>query len=229
VGGLKVAGTCEAAQEVGGDYFDIIPLPNGQVALTLGDVSGKGIAASLYMAVVRTALRMALRYGHAPRDVLVEVNSRIHEDLKDGSFITCFLGVYDAASHTFRYASAGQNLGALVTGKGMRDLAGRGLPLGLPPAAFDEALEAHEITLEPGDRIALYTDGVIEALSPTNEEFGEPRFKERLLACKGLPLDPALAGLMAAIREHVDVASPWDDMTLLLAEVDDVGLSDRKE
>ncbi|MDB5096695.1 MAG: protein serine phosphatase [Cyanobacteria bacterium RYN_339] len=223
VGGLKVVGACEAAQEVGGDYFDIIPLANGQVAITLGDVSGKGIAASLYMAVVRTALRMALRYGQTPREVLVEVNSRIHDDIKDGSFITCFLGVYDAASGTFTYASAGQNLGVWVTGTGMHDLAGRGLPLGLDPKHFETALESHQIQLSAGDRIALFTDGVIEALSPTDEEFGEDRFKERLLASGTLPIEDALASLMGAIREHVDVASPWDDMTLLLAEVDAVG------
>jgi serine phosphatase RsbU (regulator of sigma subunit) len=229
VGGLRVAGTCQAAQEVGGDYYDIIPLANGQVALTLGDVSGKGIAASLYMAVVRTAIRMALRYGHDPRDVLVEVNSRIHEDLKDGSFITCFLGVYDASTREFTYASAGQNLGAWLADGKLKDLSGRGLPLGLPPEAFKEALEAHRIRLAPGDRLALFTDGVIEALGPTDVEFGEERFHQALLATAGQPLDEALAAILAAIRTHVDVALPWDDMTLMLAEVDTTDLPAKED
>lgn len=220
VGGLRVAGSCDAAQEVGGDYYDIIPLANGQVALTLGDVSGKGIAASLYMAVVRTALRMALRYGHDPREVLVEVNARIHEDLQDGSFITCFLGVYDAATRAFTYASAGQNLGVWLADGQLKDLAGRGLPLGLPPAAFAEALEARRIRLAPEDRLALVTDGVIEALGPTDEEFGEERLHRALLATAGMPPEAALAEIRATIRAHVDVALPWDDMTLMLAEVD---------
>jgi sigma-B regulation protein RsbU (phosphoserine phosphatase) len=229
VGGLKVVGACEAAQEVGGDYYDIIPLGNGQVALTLGDVSGKGIAASLYMAVVRTAIRMALRYGQTPREVLVEVNSRVHEDLKDSSFITCFLGVYDATTGRFTYASAGQNLGVLVQDGRLTDLAGRGLPLGLDPTAFAAALECHELQLRQGDRIALFTDGVIEALSPTDEEFGEERVKARLLASREIGIDTALTELLGAIRTHVDVALPWDDMTLMLAEVDAVGLPVGKE
>ncbi|MFN3430787.1 MAG: PP2C family protein-serine/threonine phosphatase, partial [Candidatus Sericytochromatia bacterium] len=136
VSGLSVSGACQAAREVGGDFYDVVPLPDGRVALALGDVSGKSVSAALYMAVARTALRMTLAHGRTPRECLISVNERIAEDIKDGSFITCFLGLFDPATGEFTYASAGHHLGWLMKPAGPTALTARGLPLGLDPAPF---------------------------------------------------------------------------------------------
>lgn len=217
--GLRVCGTCQAAKDVGGDFFDIIPLSAGRVALALGDVSGKSVSAALYMAVARTALRMAIGHGQSPKLCLVEVNARIAADIQDGSFITCFLGIYDPAAQTFTYASAGHHLSLLLREDDAAGLSARGLPLGMDPDAFAMAIEERVLRVRSGDRLVLFTDGVIEALSPDEEEFGEEKLLEALAAAAHGRPERSVATVIQAIERHVADASPFDDMTLLVADV----------
>lgn len=217
--GLRVCGTCQAAKEVGGDFFDIIPLADGRVALALGDVSGKSVSAALYMAVARTALRMAIGHGQSPKLCLVEVNARIAADIQDGSFITCFLGIYDPRAKTFTYASAGHHLSLLLREADAAALSARGLPLGMDPDAFAMAIEERVLGVHAGDRLVLFTDGVIEALSPQEEEFGEAKLLAALAAAAHGRPERSVETVIGAIERHVADASPFDDMTLLVADI----------
>ncbi|MBU6430280.1 MAG: SpoIIE family protein phosphatase, partial [Cyanobacteria bacterium REEB65] len=217
--GLEIVGSCQAAREVGGDYYDIIPLADGRVALTLGDVSGKGISASLYMAVIRTAIRMALRFNPTPEHCLIEVNRQIHADIKDSSFVTCFLGIYDPASRELVYVMAGHRLGYWKHQDAIRKLEGQGVPLGLDPAVFDRRLKANRLTLDRGDYLLVFTDGVLEALDPDRREFGEAGILGFLRAF-GDSAEDSLQLALGDIARHVKGAPPWDDMTLLVARVE---------
>ena len=203
---------------MGGDYYDIIPLADGKVALVLGDVSGKNVSASLYMAVVRTAIRMALRFESSPHRCLIEVNKQINADIKDSSFITCFLGVYDPVTHEFSYATAGHHLGFWKQSQAIAKLGSRGVPLGLDPQVFDSRLKPNSITVQPGDYLVLFTDGVIEALSPERTEFGNEGLLAAVEQYNG-SAEGAVHSTMEAIARHVKDAQPWDDLTMLLARI----------
>ncbi|HEY9724229.1 MAG TPA: SpoIIE family protein phosphatase, partial [Oscillatoriaceae cyanobacterium] len=214
---LDVHGACHAAREVGGDFYDVIALEGERVAIAIGDVSGKGVSAALYMAVVRTAIRMALPGAESPRQCLIDVNKRLREDLRDGTFVTCFLGIFDERTSRLSYASAGHQMAYLV-GDGIQALTGRGVPLGMDPDVFEAMLAHQERVLAPGDRVALVTDGVVEALDPDAQEFGE----ERLLAALefgATEAEQAVTTLISRVREHVAGAPAWDDMTVLVAQV----------
>ncbi|HEY9721779.1 MAG TPA: GAF domain-containing SpoIIE family protein phosphatase, partial [Oscillatoriaceae cyanobacterium] len=212
---LDVHGACHAAREVGGDFYDVIALPGRRTAIAIGDVSGKGVSAALYMAVARTAMRMALPNAASPRECLIELNTRLREDLRDDNFITCFLGIYDEQTRHFAYASAGHQL-AYHVGAEVRPLKGRGVPLGMDPEVFDATLTDQALTLAPGDRIALVTDGVLEALDPESLEFGEERLL-KALAPDGVSAEEGVNHVLARVREHVAGAPAWDDMTVLVA------------
>lgn len=219
VSGTRIAGACQAAREVGGDFYDVIPLPDGRIAIAVGDVSGKGVSAALYMAVVRTTLRMALGFASSPRHCLIEVNRRLYEDIKDGTFVTCLLGIFDPATARLDYASAGHHMGLLLGGGEAGRLRARGIPLGLPADRFDAILEDREIALSPHDRLVLFTDGVVEAEGADCEEFGEEGLIRALQRCGSCSVDDASASVFEAIRRHCDGAPPSDDMTLLILDV----------
>jgi len=215
--GLQIQATCQPAREVGGDFYDVVSLPDGRMVIALGDVSGKSISAALYMAVVRTALRMALRYSTSPDHCLSEINRRLAADITDHSFVTCFLGVFDPVASRFLYASAGHHLGFVWRNGGHLPFHGRGVPLGMDPADFDRLLVCDEMALSPGDRLVLFTDGVIEALSPDGEEFGEIRIVRALADTE--TAQQSLHAVLSAVGRHVESAAPHDDLTLLVAQL----------
>jgi len=213
--GAELAGTSLAAREVGGDYFDFLPLADGRVGITVADVSGKGAPAALLMSTFRAALRAQDLGGLGPAEVLTRINRFIHESVDPGRFITAFLGLYDPATGELRYANAGHDAPIVIhRGGGMSALDGAGgLILGvLAASAYDEARSE----LAEGDLVAMVTDGVTEAQDATGDFFGNERLADVLVASRARSCAEVAGGVAAAVAAHSAGCPQSDDITVVL-------------
>jgi serine phosphatase RsbU (regulator of sigma subunit)/anti-sigma regulatory factor (Ser/Thr protein kinase) len=175
--GWQVAAYYRPAREVGGDFYDVIPLPDGRVAFVVGDVTDKGVPAALVMSATRSVLRASAVRLIEPGVVLERVNEHLCPDMPAKMFVTCLYGVLDPGTGLLRFANAGHDLPYVKTAEGVIELRARGMPLGLMPGMSYEEKEA---MLEPGDSVLLHSDGVVEAHDPEREMFGFPRLKETM-------------------------------------------------
>ena len=186
--GFELAAFSLPALEVGGDFYDFIPLPNGCWGLVIADVSGKGVPAALFMALSRTLVRASTSKNPSPSDAIMEANHLIVQDTRITSmFVTLFYAIIDPTARTLTYVNAGHNPPMLFrTGRTeVTLLRADGIALGVMD---DIALDSVEIGLKSGDVAVLYTDGLTEAINTEEEEFGTERLNETIRACQDLPV-----------------------------------------
>jgi phosphoserine phosphatase RsbU/P len=202
-----------SALDVGGDYFDFIPLPGGSLGITAGDVSGKGVSAALYMAKLSSEMRYHSAAISSPGQILERVNRALMRDFEDGMFATLVFLALDPARRHVTLASAG-HLDPLV-----RSAAGvvrkisltRGAPLGV----VDDAHFAEQsVDLAAGDVVVLYTDGVTEATNAKNELLGDDRL-ELLVARAGSTADEVCEAILSGVWRFLDGAVQNDDITIV--------------
>ena len=210
--GWKIAYDYRPAREVGGDFYDFLPLSDGRLGVIIGDVSGKGIPAALVMANTQSVLRAIARRGDiAPGRVLAEANEVLFTYLPPNMFATCFYAVLDPTEGRLRYANAGHNLPCCWHEGLATDLRASGMPLGLMPTMD---YEEKERTLAPGDGVLLYSDGLIEAHDPQREMFGTSRMVEFVGANSGKAT--LIDSLLAELKQFA--GEGWeqeDDITML--------------
>src|SRR5919107_1069873 len=210
--GHQIAVHYQPAREVGGDFYDFLELPDGSLGLIVGDVSGKGVPAAIVMAIARTLLRAAYRMGSpAPGEILEQVNNILYRDIPANMFVTCLAALLDSKTGRLHYANAGHDLPYVRHADGVGRLRARGMPLGLMP---DMSYEQKEITLEPGESVLLYSDGLVEAHDPQREMFGFPRMQSFVGA------HPDAATLIDSLLAELErfTGEEWqqeDDITLL--------------
>ena len=180
--GWEMAALYRPAREVGGDFYDVIPLPDGQIGFVVGDVTDKGVPAALVMAATRSVLRASAQRLVEPGEVLQRVNEHLCPDMPEKMFVTCLYGVLEPGSGRFRFANAGHDLPYVKTSEGSVELRARGMPLGLMTGMV---YEEGEYVLQPGDTLLLHSDGVVEAHDPDGRMFGFPRLKELVARCPG--------------------------------------------
>lgn len=213
VEGYEIVGMNHSSKQVGGDYYDVIPVDDSHVALAIGDVSGKGVPASLLMANLQAALRVIITSQPDLAAVVGQLNNLIHANTGMDKFITFFLGVLDTAAHTLTYVNAGHNIPFLIGDDGtVRLLDKGGLILGIMP---DYQYQTETIPLTKGDLLLCYTDGVNEAVNQADEEFGEEALRELLLIHRRKPLGQILDIIWQAIQEFSAGMPQADDVTLL--------------
>jgi phosphoserine phosphatase RsbU/P len=211
---LDCAASCTPAGVVGGDYFDFIRIDQTRMAIALGDVAGKGVAAALLMTSLQAMLRSRAAEcgGDVPR-LITDTNARLCAMIPENKYATLFYGAYCDRERTLTYVNAGHNPALLIRAAGaVERLSTGGAVLGMFP---DGAFSAATVGLERGDRLVIYSDGVTEALNEAGDEFGE----DRLLAAASGPAPDATAIHGAALREHAAFcgdAPRRDDMTLLV-------------
>jgi sigma-B regulation protein RsbU (phosphoserine phosphatase) len=212
--GLDVHAELEPARQVGGDLFEVLRLSAERVLVAVGDVSGKGIPAALFMAVTMTILRSMARQGHAPEVILRQLNDELLERNPRGMFVTLQMMVFDTARRTVTCASAGHHAAVrIVAGRPPRLVFGSpGRVLGLLPA---DTITSETVELEPGDTFVLFTDGVSEAFDANGELFGEDRVLAELQALAGRSARETSLGLLEAVRRHAAGARQSDDITLV--------------
>lgn len=224
--GFDVAGTAIPADETGGDYYDYLRLPGGELGLVVGDVSGHGIDAALHMVQARTMLRAVILTQADPGGILGQLNGLLCDELDENRFITMVLACLDAASGTMRYAGAGHTTGFLLGANGRlkAELASTGVPLGLfDGAAFHSVAIAG---LEKGDIVALFTDGIVESA-------GEGAYygPERALDVLSRYRHESASDIVRHVCREAQVFAngpQTDDMTVVICKVADVPGSERR-
>jgi serine phosphatase RsbU (regulator of sigma subunit)/anti-sigma regulatory factor (Ser/Thr protein kinase) len=170
----SIAAYWQPARAVGGDFYDFIAYPDGRLALVIGDVTDKGVPAAMVMASTRTLLRAAAERLVDPGAVLARANDLLCPDMPPKMFVTCLFAVLDPNSGLLRYANAGHDLPYRRHATGVDELRATGMPLGLLPGM---RYEEKEITLLPGETVVFYSDGIVEAHSPSYEMFSFGRLR----------------------------------------------------
>lgn len=214
--GYDVAAVNLPTWEIGGDYYDYVPLEDGRLAFVVADVSGKGVPAALIMATFRAALRTALRRDGCATGVAEEMNRVLLEVTGAARFVTAVYGILDPASGRFGYVNCGHNPPLLLGADGRLDVLDAGGPaLGLVLAA---SYEVGQVTLAPGDLLALYTDGVVEPADAAGQEFGRDRLEARLRDGAGLPAGDLVLSVVDATRTWTKCGGYEDDFTLVMVK-----------
>jgi len=215
VAGADLAGYNAACRTVGGDYYDFFSYPNGRVAMVLGDVSGKGMPASLMMMGLQARVQVLADEPQNLAAVMNRLNKITCQNCPSNRFITFFFCVLDAATGELAYCSAGHNPPVIVRASGgVESLDGGGPPLGILSAA---TYSEYHAKLEPGDALAIYSDGVTEANNGKEEEFGDERFAEVLKANRQKSAPEIVAAVNQALTEFAAGSPPADDITLIVA------------
>lgn len=221
--GLRMAALCLPAAEVGGDYYDLLPLSDTRLGVVMADVSGKGTSAALYMAELKGLVLSLSRICDSPGTLLKQANRILAANLDSRSFITMTYAIVDTAARTMRFARAGHNPLIHLTGAtGLtRVLTPQGLGLGIDAGdRFDDILEEMEVPLVPGDLFLFFTDGLSEAMNQSSELFGEQRLRDLLEAAPGLDSEPMKDRILAAVRAFAEGTAQHDDMTMVVLRVE---------
>jgi len=232
--GLSVSALCVPAREVGGDYYDFLPLDEHRLGVLIADVSGKGTSAALYMAELKGLMLSLSRIHTSPRELMMTANRIIASNLDARSFITMTYAVLDLSARTMTYARAGHTPLMRVPSAngqpgGRREtqvLVPDGLVLGLKlddGEMFDRLLIEQTIPLEAGDLYVLFTDGISEAMNADDDCFGEARLARLLEEHADLPADELRERILRDVEAFADGAPQHDDMTMILLKVDAVG------
>lgn len=214
VHGYEIVGRTIPAQTVGGDYFDFIPVDANRLAICLGDVSGKGLPASLLMANLQATLRGQTLLNVAPKQCLERSNRLLFQSTSAEKFATLFYGILDAENHRLLYSNAGQDHPFLFRPNSEPIRLEKG---GIPLAMMNEfSYEEGAVELQPGDLIVMYSDGITEAMNAEEEQFTERRVVEVLRACQHESPEHVLEQLTKAAQQHAGSTPQSDDMTVVV-------------
>ncbi len=214
--GYDIAGTCLPTYEIGGDYYDFIQLPQEQWGLVVADVSGEGIPAAMIMAIFRALLRTHARAG-GETAVIAQTMNRLLPDFTGGiDFVTAVFGVLVPDSGQFTYTNCGHNPPLLLRADGRVDTLRQGGPL--LSILLGAVYRAAQVTLQVGDLLVLYTDGVVEVMSKEGEEFGLARLQAVLQAAHSLPAQAIIERIIQATQVFSGAANYRDDFTCMVVK-----------
>jgi sigma-B regulation protein RsbU (phosphoserine phosphatase) len=209
----------EPMSSVGGDFFDFIPLGKNKLGIALGDVSGHGVPAALFMALTYSLLRGEVGRASTPGEAVRNANYHLLNMNETSMFVTLLYGVLDLKTRQFNYVRAGHDQPLVMDGAGqvIPQIYGLGQALGLfekPP------LDEQSVILPPGGLMLLYTDGVVEAENLNGEPFGLERLQDALRSCDWSSAQCLCEGLLDAVRSHIGSPSPQDDITLVAVRLE---------
>jgi sigma-B regulation protein RsbU (phosphoserine phosphatase) len=217
VRGYEISAAWQPAHVVGGDYFDAMRLGEDTLALCIADVAGKGMPAALLMSNLQATVRGLASMTMHPEELCVRANHLISQNIAEDRFITFFYGLLDAPHRTLRYANAGHNPPVVLRRDGACERLTKGG--GVLGIFAHQAYEQGEISLESGDRVVLFTDGVTEALNCENEEFGEERLLRLLTESHGLRVSQIQERILGAVSAFTG-GNFQDDATLMILAVE---------
>ena len=217
--GMDYAGFCRSAQFVGGDYYDFLPMPDGGFLFTLGDVSGKGIAAAVLMASMQASLRSQVVRAPASIAALIgDLNKAAYSFSTSDKYSTLFCGLLDVPSRKLTYVNAGQVCPMLLRSRDgqVERLDGGGFPVGL---WAESQYEQGEVLLEPGDAVVCFSDGISEATNADDEMWDESEVEKIVRSCRGLNAPQMIELVVGAADRFTGEAKQSDDMTVVAIRV----------
>ena len=216
--GLDLTAKYEPAREVGGDAFDLIPLPGDRLGVVIADVAGKGVPGALYMAMTRIAFRVSALYAKSPHEIVTMVHDLMAPELTKGRFITAVYLEIDPRAGQVSACRLGHDPIIHFRGetKEIESYTPTGAAIGiLPSDVFRTKVEVAKFALEPGDRVLLYTDGITEAANPNDEEFGTDRLDEFIRQNAALTSDQFVDGLIQEVKMFAEDKPMQDDLTVV--------------
>ncbi|MGE5138247.1 MAG: SpoIIE family protein phosphatase [Rudaea sp.] len=216
--GFEFAARYQAARQVGGDLYDVFLLDGNRFGVVIADVSDKGLPAALFMALTRSLILAEARREPSPDTVLQRVHRLLRELAQSEQFVTVFYGVVDMGNKSLRYVRAGHEPALLIHRGESIFLSAKGVVLGM--IVLDELpLVAETIHLETGDRLVLFTDGIVDALSAAGQPFGRKQLAGLLTGLQGRSIEESCDAVFAAVNAHQAETEQYDDMTLLAVQV----------
>ncbi len=218
VPGFRFGAMNAPARQVGGDFYDVIRLDNDHLGLAIADVSDKGMPAALYMTLTRSLLLAEGRRSLSPLNALHQVNRLLLELGNANMFVTVFYGVVECSSRLMRYARAGHERPLLLRGAAAIELGGEGIPLGL----FDDETfcpTEEQISLEPNDRLVLYTDGLVDVIDPAGQIFDRSPLIRLMTGFAAHHPGELCTAVFDALEQFQGSSEQTDDMTMLVMEV----------
>jgi sigma-B regulation protein RsbU (phosphoserine phosphatase) len=223
VDGFDIAGVCLPALEVGGDYYDFFDLGEGKIGIAIGDVSGKGVPAAIYMTLTKGILQTSAAASSSPKEVLDKLNRQMYTNIERNSFVSIYYTVLDNMKRTMKIARAGHNPAILTHRDSDQNLMliPRGIAVGLESGPkFQEFLEEDEVDLVSGDVLTLYTDGFTEARRNDGEEYGEDRLLGLISKNKQRSAKEILDKVVQSIKDYTGSTPQHDDMTMVVIKVE---------
>jgi sigma-B regulation protein RsbU (phosphoserine phosphatase) len=211
---FDIYATMDPAREVGGDFYDFFFIGEDKLCFLIGDVSGKGVPASLFMVISKTLLKTEGLRGYSPDEILSRVNSILYPDNDAHMFVTIFCVILDTKTGEIQFANGGHN--PPLIGNGGRDFEFIQMPKGFVVGPMpDMEYECKKLALKPNDVIFLYTDGVTEAMNPEGQLFSDERLRQCLSNLKGKDIEDIIHGVRNEIATFAQGASQSDDITML--------------
>jgi sigma-B regulation protein RsbU (phosphoserine phosphatase) len=225
--GFRIAAYYQSAMEVGGDYYDIIEIDKDHFGVIIADVSGKGVAGSLIMTMLRSIMRMDFLKNASPHRQLSMLNSILRTDIPEGMFITLFYAVFDRQNFTVKFCCAGHNpvYHFSVQTRRLVALKPSGPPLGISifdDKQFSDRLEEVSAGLEPGALFLLYTDGITEAMNRRKELFGTERLENIIVGDGKVSPDELKNTIIAEVEKFTEGEPQADDITFVIVQREEV-------
>lgn len=220
ISGLDICGEVTSAMQVGGDYFDLIPVSDKKIFVVVGDVSGKGLSASLYMAKLQTMMQLYCMNYRSPKEILVQVNKKLYQEMEKNWFITLTLALFDMEKKSVTFCRAG-HVPLFVSENGsVKIYKTTGLGVGLEKGIiFENTLVEEEIKLNSGQVYTFFSDGITEGMNEKEELFGEERLAEVLRKNS----DGSSANIMSSawneLKSYCGKANQYDDQTLVFVKI----------
>lgn len=218
--GLDICGQMIPAQQVGGDYFDLIPISDTKLYVIVGDVSGKGLSASLYMTKLQTMMRLACKTERSPKDILIEINKSFYESIERNWFVTLTLALFDTEKRSVRFCRAGHMPILSAQNGNVEAYKTQGLGLGLENGKiFAHTLVEEEIPFKGGEIYAFFSDGITEAMNEKLDLFGEDKLWQLLKNQNTKRSSEIMDEIWGELNIFRGKAAPNDDMTMVLVRV----------
>lgn len=216
--GWEFIATWQPASQVAGDYYDFIPLQDGNLGLVIGDVTDKGMPAALFMALTRTFIRAYLSYANSPLQAILNANNQICMDSSDGMFVTLFYAQLDPKSGELIYVNAGHNPPILIRSGDdgsaqLTHLTRTGMALGVE---CETSYGQKQIFMKPGDSLLIYTDGLTDTINEEGEAFGLERIERVMISQREQSAGEIVSSILLNIQEFSVASDPFDDITLMM-------------
>lgn len=220
ISGLDICGEMISAMQVGGDYYDLIQISDTKLFVAVGDVSGKGLSASLYMTKLQTMIQIVCKNTLSPKEILIEVNKRLYESMERSWFITMTLALFDTENGTVKLCRAGHMPLLIATNGTVESVKTKGIGLGLEKGQiFDKTLVEEEIKIKSGQIFAFFSDGITEAMNEDLDLFSESNLIDILKDKPGYHSSEIMEQVWKEIEIFKGPAEPNDDMTMVIVKV----------